>query len=52
LIELFEGNTLSACLENSIQVLRFIWWGHNNKAGQYSSIEMHGSLKENADNSH
>ena len=52
LIKLFEGDALSACLENNIQMLKFIWWGHNNKAGQYSSTKVHGSLKENADSSH
>ncbi|MPM65836.1 hypothetical protein SDC9_112740 [bioreactor metagenome] len=45
LITLFEGDESSARPSGSMQVLKLIWFKHKNKAGQYSSVKVHGSVK-------
>ncbi|OOF71149.1 type I-C CRISPR-associated protein Cas7/Csd2 [Rodentibacter caecimuris] len=52
LTKLFEGDASSARPEGSMQVLKLIWWEHNCKSGQYSSAQVHGSLKVNSDSSY
>lgn len=47
--KLFENDASSARPEGSMEVLKVFWWKHNNKAGQYSSAKVHGSLKVNPD---
>jgi CRISPR-associated protein Csd2 len=42
---LFENDASSARPEGTMQVLKVIWWKHDNKHGQYSSAKVHGSLK-------
>jgi CRISPR-associated protein Csd2 len=41
---LFENDASSARPEGSMEVLKVIWWKHNNKAGQYSSAKVHRAL--------
>ena len=50
--KLFEGDASSARPEGSMAVKKLIWWQHNSKAGQYSSANVHGSLKVNSDGSY
>lgn len=42
--KLFENDASSARPEGSMEVLKVIWWQHNNKAGQYSSAKVHRTL--------
>jgi CRISPR-associated protein Csd2 len=42
--KLFENDTSSARSEGSMAIIKFIWWNHNSKSGQYSSAKIHGSL--------
>jgi CRISPR-associated protein Csd2 len=49
--KLFENDESSARPAGSMEVLKVYWWKHNNKAGQYSSAKVHGTLKVNADGS-
>lgn len=49
---LFEGDASSARPEGSMAVIKVIWWGHNSKAGQYSSAKVHRSLTVNTDGSY
>ncbi len=49
LLKLFEGDASSARPEGSMQVLKLIWWEHNNKSGQFSSAKVHASLSIHAD---
>jgi len=46
---LFENDASSARPEGSMEVLKVVWWKHNNKAGQYSSAKVHGTLKSRLD---
>ena len=52
LLKLFEGDASSARPEGSMQVLKLIWWEHNNKSGQFSSAKVHASLSIRADGSY
>jgi len=45
LATLFNDDESSARPSGSIAVKQLVWWKHNNKAGQYSSAKVHGSLK-------
>jgi len=47
--KLFENDASSARPEGSMEVLKVIWWQHNNKAGQYSSAKVHRTLKVSPD---
>lgn len=47
--KLFEGDASSARPEGSMAVKKVIWWGHNSKAGQYSSAKVHRSLTVHPD---
>lgn len=47
--KLFENDASSARPEGSMEVLKVIWWQHNNKVGQYSSAKVHRTLKVNPD---
>jgi len=48
---LFVGDESSARPSGSMEVLHVIWWNHNNKYGQHSSVKVHKSLvvKDNGD---
>jgi len=50
--KIFENDASSARPEGSMEVLKVIWWEHDNKTGQYSSAKVHRSLKVNADGSY
>jgi len=50
--KLFENDASSARPEGSMRVIKVIWWRHNCKPGQYSSANVHGSLKVNSDGSY
>lgn len=49
LVSLFEGDESSARPSGSIQVLKVVWFAHNNKSGQYSSAKVHNSVKVDED---
>jgi CRISPR-associated protein Csd2 len=49
--KIFENDASSARPEGSMEVLKFIWWEHNSKLGQYSSARVHHSLEVNKDGS-
>lgn len=42
---LFVNDVSSARPEGSMEVVKVIWWKHNNPSGQYSSAKVHRSLK-------
>ncbi|MBF0311581.1 MAG: type I-C CRISPR-associated protein Cas7/Csd2 [Magnetococcales bacterium] len=44
--KLFENDESSARPAGSMQVLKVVWWQHNSKAGQYSSVRVHGTLRD------
>ena len=44
LITLFDGDESSARPSGSMQILKVIWFRHNNKSGQYSSAKVHNSV--------
>lgn len=44
LLSLFEGDESSARPSGSMHVLQIVWFRHNSKAGQYSSVKVHGSV--------
>lgn len=44
LVTLFENDESSARPSGSMEVLKVIWWKHNNKSGQYSSAKVHNSI--------
>lgn len=46
---LFENDESSARPAGSMEVVELIWWEHNSKNGQYSSAEVHRSLKVEVD---
>lgn len=52
LYKLFEGDESSARPAGSMEVIKVIWWQHNNKSGQYSSAKVHRSLIVNDDGSY
>lgn len=41
---LFINDASSARPDGSIEVVKVIWWRHNNKIGQYSSAKVHAGL--------
>jgi CRISPR-associated protein Csd2 len=49
--KLFENDASSARPDGSMEVLKVVWWKHNNKMGQYSSAKVHRSLTVNPDGS-
>lgn len=49
---LFQNDASSARPEGSMEVKKVIWWKHNSKSGQYSSAQVHNSLKVNSDGSY
>lgn len=51
LVSLFEGDESSARPSGSMQILKLVWFQHNNKVGQYSSAKVHGSVKVASDGS-
>ena len=42
---LFVNDASSARPEGSMEVVKFFWWKHNCKEGQYSSAKVHRSVK-------
>ena len=42
---LFINDASAARPDGSMEVVKVIWWKHNNKIGQYSSAKVHRSLK-------
>ena len=42
---LFENDASSARPEGSMEVCCLYWWKHNNKVGQYSTAQVHRSVK-------
>ena len=51
LTSLFEGDESSARPSGSVEVLKVVWFAHNNKSGQYSSAKVHKSVIVNKDGS-
>ena len=49
LVSLFDGDESSARPSGSMQVLKVVWFTHNNKSGQYSSAKVHNSVKVDND---
>jgi CRISPR-associated protein Csd2 len=49
---LFENDESSVRPAGSMEVLKVLWWRHNNKAGQYSAAKVHRSIVVNADGSY
>lgn len=49
--KLFVNDASSARPEGSMEVLKVIWWQHNSPSGQYSSAEVHRTLKADIDGS-
>jgi CRISPR-associated protein Csd2 len=43
---LFVNDVSSARPEGSMEVVKVIWWRHNSPCGQYSSAQVHRSLRE------
>lgn len=46
---LFENDASSARPEGSMEVLKVIWWKHNNSCGQISAAKIHHSFKVDPD---
>lgn len=44
LATLFENDSSSARPEGSMEVVKLVWWKHNNASGQYSSAQVHRSF--------
>ena len=42
---LFENDSSSARPDGSMEVCKMYWWKHNNKSGQYSTAQVHRSVK-------
>lgn len=42
---LFENDASAARPDGSMEVIKVVWWKHNNKYGQYSSAKVHRSLE-------
>jgi len=51
LTTLFENDASSARPDGSMEVVKVIWWEHNNLHGQYSSSKVHKSIIVNPDGS-
>ncbi len=49
--KLFENDESSARPAGSMEVLKVVWWKHNCKSGQHSSVKVHRTLAVNADGS-
>lgn len=49
LVTLFENDESAARPSGSMEIIKVIWWEHNNKYGQYSSAKVHRALKVNSD---
>lgn len=49
LVTIFEGDESSARPSGSMQVLKVVWFTHDNKSGQYSSAKVHNSVKVDND---
>lgn len=49
---LLVNDVSSARPEGSMEVLKVIWWKHNSPGGQYSSAQVHRSLKVQEDGSY
>lgn len=45
ILSLFEGDESSARPSGSMEVLKVVWFTHNNKSGQYSSAKVHNSVR-------
>ena len=45
LASLFEGDESSARPSGSMEVVKVVWFVHNSKSGQYSSVKVHNSVK-------
>jgi CRISPR-associated protein Csd2 len=43
---LFVNDASSARPEGSMEVVKVVWWKHNSPSGQYSSAQVHRSLKD------
>jgi len=41
---MFMDDVSSARPDGSMEILKVVWWKHNNKSGQYSSAKVHRSL--------
>ncbi|MDR2033367.1 MAG: type I-C CRISPR-associated protein Cas7/Csd2 [Helicobacteraceae bacterium] len=50
LLTLFANDVSAARPEGSMEVVKVIWWKHASKTGQYSSAQVHRSLKVKPDN--
>jgi len=46
---LFVNDASSARPEGSMEIVKVIWWQHNNPSGQYSSAQVHRSLQVKPD---
>jgi CRISPR-associated protein Csd2 len=44
IVTLFENDESSARPSGSMQIVKVIWWKHNNKSGQYSSAKVHNTM--------
>lgn len=42
---MFENDASAARPDGSMEVIKVVWWKHNNKFGQYSSAKVHRSLR-------
>lgn len=49
---IFENDASSARPEGSMEVIKVIWWKHENKAGKHSSAVVHRSFKPALDGSY
>lgn len=49
LLTIFEGDESSARPSGSMEVLKVVWFEHNNKSGQYSSAKVHKSVQVSKD---
>lgn len=49
---IFEGDASSARPEGSMAVQKIVWWEHSSPSGQYSSANVHRSLKVKPDGSY
>ena len=44
ILHIFDNDASSARPEGSMEVVKFFWWQHNSKAGQYSAAKVHRTL--------
>lgn len=47
---LFRNDATSARPDGSMEVVKLVWWTHNNKNGQYSAAKVHRSLQVKQEN--